>query len=328
MRGRGIIVFLFALPLVALFAGFAEAQQELFPPQFAFSIVYGRHPGSGIGLDPAGNVWMSDDQTGLFYIVDPYLALTPTTWAGLGTPIGPLLNPVDIAFAPNGDYYVLESIRVRKFDAGRNPLLTFGSSGSGPGQFLSPTHIACDAQANAYIADAPTGRVQKFGPTGALLQEFALPANPQAPAAGGVYVDGANRVFVTDTGNRKVVVFSASGAILQSWGVTGSGAGQLLAPGAIAVDQSGIVYVADLANLRVQKFLINGTPLTYWVPTQTLAPSDIATGALGRVYVVGHGIPNGNAFGWIQGLVYEAVVPTRSTSWGAVKALYRSDVRR
>jgi DNA-binding beta-propeller fold protein YncE len=324
VRGRRIVPFLLASSILVLGGGLAEAQEELFPPQFAFSFVYGRHPGSGIGLDPAGNVWMSDDGTGLFYVLDPYL-VTPTTWAGAGTSIGPLLNPVDIAFAPNGDYYVLESTRVRKFDIARTPLLMFGSGGSGPGQFLSPTHLVCDTQANVYVADGPTGRVQKFGPTGTLLQTFDLPATPSSPSAGGVFVDAANRVFVTDTGNRKVVVFSASGQILQSWGVTGTGPGQLLAPGAIAVDAAGIVYVADLANLRVQKFLLDGTPLTYWRPTQTLAPSDLATGPLGRVYVVGHGIPNGNAFGWIQGLQYEAVVPTRSTSWGAVKRLYRSD---
>jgi len=323
MRGRSISAFLIASIALALFSsGVVEAQEELFPPQFAFAYVYGRHPGAGIGLDPAGNVWVADDLAGLFFVLDPYL-VTSSTWAGVGTPVGAFLNPVDIAFASTGDFFVLESSRVRRFDAARNPLGTFGSAGSGPGQFLSPTHIVCDTQGNVYVSDGPAGRVQKFNSTGALLQEWDLPVGPQTPSAAGVFVDAANRVFVTDAGNRKVVVFSSSGSVLTSWGETGSGPGQLLAPGAIAVDAVGIVYVADLATLRVQKFLIGGTPLTYWRPSLSSSPpSDIATGPLGRIYVDGHGSGGPPPYAWIQGLQYEATL-TRTASWGAVKRLYR-----
>jgi DNA-binding beta-propeller fold protein YncE len=66
------------------------------------------------------------------------------------------------------------------------------------------------------------------------------------------------RLYVTDTGNHHVDVYSTGGRFLFQFGARGSGAGQFLFPNDVVVDRAGIVYVADTGNHRVQVFDANG----------------------------------------------------------------------
>ena len=61
-------------------------------------------------------------------------------------------------------------------------------------------------------------------------------------------------MFVTDTGNKRILVFSADGAPITQFGSPGAGEGQLDEPVGLAVDEQGRVYVADAWNRRVQIF--------------------------------------------------------------------------
>jgi sugar lactone lactonase YvrE len=61
----------------------------------------------------------------------------------------------------------------------------------------------------------------------------------------GVAVDGSGNIYVADTDNYRIQVFTGTGAFLRKWGGIGSGDGQFDAPSGIAVDGSGNVYVAD-----------------------------------------------------------------------------------
>jgi DNA-binding beta-propeller fold protein YncE len=70
----------------------------------------------------------------------------------------------------------------------------------------------------------------------------------------GVAVDGGGHVYVADTGNNRVQVFTTDGAYLTQWGTYGSGDGQFSAPFGVAVDGGGRVYVTDTDNSRVQVF--------------------------------------------------------------------------
>jgi DNA-binding beta-propeller fold protein YncE len=66
-------------------------------------------------------------------------------------------------------------------------------------------------------------------------------------------------VFVTDTGNKRVVVFDANGNYITQFGSAGVGDGQFDEPVGLAVDADGTVYVADTWNMRVQVFIPNET---------------------------------------------------------------------
>jgi DNA-binding beta-propeller fold protein YncE len=69
-----------------------------------------------------------------------------------------------------------------------------------------------------------------------------------------VVVDVENRVYVTDTGNKRVVVFDNSGNYIAQFGSAGAMSGQFDEPVGIAVDGNGNVYVADTWNQRIQVF--------------------------------------------------------------------------
>jgi aldose sugar dehydrogenase len=82
----------------------------------------------------------------------------------------------------------------------------------------------------------------------------------------GIAVDSSSgNVYVADTANNRIQVFSSNGTFLSEWGRYGTGNGTLNYPEGIAVDSSsGNVYVADTANNRIQVFSSNGTFLSGW----------------------------------------------------------------
>ena len=71
-------------------------------------------------------------------------------------------------------------------------------------------------------------------------------------------------MYVADTSNNRIQVFSIAGTFVRQWGTTGTGNGQFNDPWGIALDSSRNVYVSDRINNRVQKFDQLGTYLTQW----------------------------------------------------------------
>jgi DNA-binding beta-propeller fold protein YncE len=70
-----------------------------------------------------------------------------------------------------------------------------------------------------------------------------------------IAVNEQGQVFVTDTGNKRVVVFDSDGNYITKFGSTGLGPGQFDEPVGIAVDEAGQVFVADTWNQRIQVFM-------------------------------------------------------------------------
>jgi len=71
----------------------------------------------------------------------------------------------------------------------------------------------------------------------------------------GIAVSATGRVFVADTGNKRVIVFDEQGNGVTAIGSYGFEDGQLDEPVGVAVGADGAVYVADTWNQRVQKFV-------------------------------------------------------------------------
>jgi tripartite motif-containing protein 71 len=83
----------------------------------------------------------------------------------------------------------------------------------------------------------------------------------------GIAVDpSSGSVYVADTANSRIKVFSSNGTYLSNWGryADVAGNGTLKFPQGIALDQQGNVYVADTANSRIQVFSNDGTFITKW----------------------------------------------------------------
>jgi DNA-binding beta-propeller fold protein YncE len=101
----------------------------------------------------------------------------------------------------------------------------------------------------------------------------------------GIAVSGAGLVYVTRTFG--VVVFSPTGTAINQWGGLGTNPGQVALPSGIAVNSAGEVYVGDTGNNRVQKFSSDGTLITLWGSGagQFLDAYGIALDSQGNVYV-------------------------------------------
>ena len=61
-------------------------------------------------------------------------------------------------------------------------------------------------------------------------------------------------VYVTESRNHRVSMFTSEGQFLRSFGTKGDGPGQFYYPYGIAVDRDGLVYVSDCFNDRIQIF--------------------------------------------------------------------------
>jgi DNA-binding beta-propeller fold protein YncE len=108
----------------------------------------------------------------------------------------------------------------------------------------------------------------------------------------GIAVDSSSgNVYVADTANNRIQVFSSNGTFISRFGKYGNENGTLRSPAGIAVDSSsGNVYVADTANNRIQVFSSNGTFISEWGehgggPGSFREPQGIALDQAGNVYV-------------------------------------------
>ena len=170
--------------------------------------------------------------------------------------------------------------------------LTWGSNGSGNGQFSNPYGVTVGAAGNVYVADTNTNRIQKFDSSGNFLLAWGSfgTSNGQFISPAGVAVDAAGNVYVADTSNHRIQKFDGSGNFLLKWGSSGSGNSQFSFPNGLAVGTAGNVYVADSNNNRIQKFDGSGNFLLAWGSFGTsngqfISPYGVAVGAADNVYV-------------------------------------------
>ncbi len=107
-------------------------------------------------------------------------------------------------------------------------------------------------------------------------------------------------IWVADGDNNRFQIFAPDGSLLEVWGTTGSGEGELdfttvgwggFDEGAIAFAPDGSFYVADVGNHRIQKFGPERQFLTAWGsegrgPGQFDTPIDLVVDEQGLVYVL------------------------------------------
>lgn len=108
-----------------------------------------------------------------------------------------------------------------------------------------------------------------------------------------VTLDAEGNVYVTDTLNSRVEMFSPEGKYLRSFGSRGSAWGMFDKPKGAAVDGFGNLYVVDSGWSNVQIFNRRGEVLLFFGgsgrnPGLMWAPTAIAIDAHNRIYVADH----------------------------------------
>ncbi|MGH2840927.1 MAG: 6-bladed beta-propeller, partial [Solirubrobacteraceae bacterium] len=116
-----------------------------------------------------------------------------------------------IAVSPDGarTYVAQARNRITVYDPAGTVIRQFGGSGSSPGRFKQPTHIALDAAENLWVADRGNNRIQQFAPDGSLRAMFGERGTGpgQFVRPSGVSIDCNGLLTVTDRDNNRVQQF-------------------------------------------------------------------------------------------------------------------------
>lgn len=207
----------------------------------------------GLKVAPDGNIWVTD--AGRHVIVK--FAPDGKQLQLLGKPDEQGLGPdrfggvADLAFLPNGDFYVADgyrNARVVKFDRTGKFLLEWGKPGQGPGEFHLPHAIALDARGRVYVGDRENKRIQIFDPKGNYITEW------RTGAPYGLAFDREGSLWMGDGVANRVVQIDRDGKVIDSFELPvphadGTGAHML------AVGADGAVYVAETGRFLVRKYV-------------------------------------------------------------------------
>ncbi len=177
---------------------------------------------------------------------------------------------------------------------------SFGSEGSGNGQFKHPGGAAVDSKGNVWVLDQGNDRVEEFNEKSEYQKAFGSKGsgNGQLSGPDALAIDSKGNVWVLDTGNSRVEEFNEKGEYQKAFGSAGSGNGQFKTPEGVAIDSHGNVWVSDTGNSRVEEFNEKGEY------AKTVGSKGSGPGQFGEPEGVAVG-PNGNV--WVTDWVYDRV---------------------
>ena len=187
-----------------------------------------------------------------------------------GADQGQFIMPRGLAVAADGSLYVVDTgnSRIQHLSPQGEVLQVWGTRYEGegnppPGQFKEPWDVAVGPDGSVYVADTWNHRIQKFTADGTFVTAWGTgilmdPTNMLGfYGPRGIAVNSQGNVFITDTGNKRVVYFDPDGKPLGQFGESGLNPGQFNEPVGLTFDAQDNLYVADTWNQRVQLFSPN-----------------------------------------------------------------------
>jgi len=232
--------------------------------------------------DIAAQMWQLNTDASIQQVVevDPYeektVAMQPESFIGMsGSGSGELASPHGIDIAPDGFIYVADSgnNRIEKFSPDGSFVASFGTYASileseAPGGTMSqPWDVAVAEDGSIFVADTFNHRIQKLNADGRFIKMWGIFAQGEdaqsmwGPRA--IELDKNGNLLVTDTGNKRVLVFDQNLNFITQFGGAGFEAGEFDEPVGIAISQDGKIVVADTWNRRVQVFESDESGLNY-----------------------------------------------------------------
>jgi DNA-binding beta-propeller fold protein YncE len=201
---------------------------------------------NGIAIDRAGNIYVAE--IGSKHRVQK---LGPDgTFIASWAP--GFYGPRRIAIGPDDSIYVVDSGRNRivKFSPDGQALTTWGSEGSGDGQFRALSSVAVDPINNkVYVADPVNRRIQVFDSNGKFLTKWSVPEWREALGFEDLAIDSKmGRLYASSAHMEVILVFDLNGTRIGS--LTPKPPDKLEGPSALAL-ANGKLYVLNMTSNRV-----------------------------------------------------------------------------
>jgi DNA-binding beta-propeller fold protein YncE len=184
--------------------------------------------------------------------------------------------------------------RVNYFSPEGKLIAQFGARGTNFGQLSMPRAAAVTPQGDIYVCEYTLSeRVQRFSAHGekCLLAFGRLGDGPgEFSRAEGIGLDAQGRVYVADSCNHRIQVFTADGKFIRTHGKAGSGPGEFSYPYDVRVDKTGLQFVCEFGNSRIQIFDLEDHLLEILGgagggPGEFSNPWNIALDSKGNLYV-------------------------------------------
>jgi DNA-binding beta-propeller fold protein YncE len=192
---------------------------QKFSPTGAFIMSVGsegKGPGqfsepNAVAVDAAGNLYVTEAGNHRVQKLSPNGTFL-SEWKG---PTPGFYGPRKIAPGPENSLYVVDQGRTRvvRFGYDGQVLVTWGSKGSGEGQFDDPTSVAIDPGRNrVYVADPRNKRIQVFDSGGKFLGQWPVAEWGSANGYEDLAVDvKSGRVYASSAHMNTVLVYDPDG---------------------------------------------------------------------------------------------------------------------
>jgi sugar lactone lactonase YvrE len=145
--------------------------------------------------------------------------------------------------------------RIAVFGLSGELLFSFGTEGSGRGEFRRPQGLVFDREGKLFVADSGNGRIQIFDQDGIYLDQFGQRGNTIRDLREPVDLafDSDGHLHILDKGMFAMLSYSSEGKVLLA---TGSGARSrarmgLANPSAINIDANDRIFISDVVNNSV-----------------------------------------------------------------------------
>lgn len=205
-------------------------------------------------------------------------------------------RPKGMDAAEGGGVWVIEPHyhRANRFNRDGQQTAQWGTHGVEPGQLWFPRAIALAGDGTCFISEyGKRERIQRFRiETGEYLGGFGEEgtAPGELNRAEGLGVGPKGEIFVADSCNHRIQVFSAEGRFLRAHGKAGQKPGEFSYPYDIRVDAEGRQYVCEFGNSRVQILGPDDRPLEILggpgsAPNAMNNPWSLCLDTLGNLYV-------------------------------------------
>jgi tripartite motif-containing protein 71 len=248
------------------------------------------HP-NGVAVASDGTLFVADRERDQVVVFDQAGSLK-AAWPYPSSGDPPVTGLVDVALASDGTLYTIEQGgRVRAFGKDGVQLRSWGSPGSGDGEFRLPHGIAIGPNDDVFVADTSNHRIQVFSPEGAYLRQWGFegrgPGAFKAPESLAVTSNGT--VYVADAGNHRLQFFTSGGRYLGQWATTGRWLMDGPMSVAVAPDGQSVYMTLGLSD-EIWLFDGGGTaPISVngagGAPLRFGEPSAVAVGPDGTIYV-------------------------------------------